>query len=577
MQTGVFMRIKQFLSRDCTRRTFWVTALVLVALKLFLASRQMVYITPLMAPIDDTLMYDTAVHITNGAWLGEYNWLTLSKYMLFPVWLAALHTLHIPYLLGGQILYAVACGVAVSAFAPIVRRNTARLMLLAFLLFNPMQTAAAVQLRVYRENITGALALLLFAGFAGAALRHRQSVRASLGYLLAGGIGLAGSFLNREDGAWYLVFCAAASVAVCVFILCNKGIPQKARKCAAQLIPYGVLGAAVLVFCTLNAVHYGRFILSDFTSVEFKDACGALMRVSDGVNKRDKVPVTKEALALLYEEIPEMRQIEKALTSHSIMNDFGAVDTGDYSAGAFYWALRRAVYESGLADNARAAQSYYTALAESVNAACDSGALPSEGGKRSTTLMAFRAEYLLPTAGETLANLGRALTFAECAPQFATISVCPPDLQAEYEAFLGNACNISAKPYTEDAYYLPKQERAFFVLEAIRVVYILCVPLLFAAALLWLALGAVRQVRSLRTKRPWPPRFLWWVMLGFLCSVLLRCGMIAYMFVTAFNAWVSRTPYLCGAQPALLLFCFIGALSLCKEIRAARRKNAWQA
>ncbi|MEG1175719.1 MAG: hypothetical protein RSD62_03630 [Ruthenibacterium sp.] len=557
---------------DCTRRAFWLTALLLVALKLFLASRQMLFITPQGAPIDDTLMYDAAVSITNGAWLGGYDWLTLSKYMLFPTWVALLHTLHIPYLLGGQLLYAAACAVGTAAFSPVVRRYQTRLLLFFVLLFNPAQTAAAVQLRVYRDNITGALALLLFAGFAGAALRHKQPVRQSIGFLLAAGAGLAGSYLNREDGAWYLAFCVAATAVTCFFICANKGVPQKLRKCLAQSVPYAMLCAGALVFCALNASAYGRFAVSDFTSREFRDACGALMRVSasDTFAQKEKVPVSAAALDAVYAAVPEMDKVQGKLKSFDIMRDYGAIDSGgEYTAGGFYWALRRAVFESGCADTAAEAKAFYTAVADKINALCDSGALPGSGGKISTTLMPFRARYFLPTLREAGINVGRMLVFSEAAPAFDTISVTPPDLQAQYEAFLGNACNISAKPYTDEAYYLPKQQRAYFVFTALQGAYAVCVSVMFAAAVLWQAVGLFQLAHSAGTKTPWPPRVLWWVQLGLLCSVLLRCAIVAYLFVTAFNAGVGRLPYLCGAHPALLLFCFIGTLQCAKMRRAA--------
>lgn len=568
---------RAFVQKDCSRRTFWVLALVLVGVKLFLASRQMLFLTPEGAPIDDTLMYEAAVNITQGQWLGGYDWLTLSKYALFPVWVALLHTLHIPYLLGGQLLYAAACVAGVAAFAPVVRRNFARLVLLGVLLFNPAQTAAAVQLRVYRDNITVALALMLFAGFAGAALRYREPLRKSAGYWLVGGMGLAGSFLNREDGAWYLVFCAGATAVTCFFIAVNKGVPQKGRKFAALCIPYGMLLAGVLAFCALNSAAYGRFVLSDFTSREFKDACGALMRVSasDAFVQKDKVPVSAAALEEIYAQVPEMARVQEKLKSFDIMRDYGAIDGGgEYNAGAFYWALRRAAYESGCTDTAQEAEAFYRAVAASVNEKCDSGALPSGGGRLSTTLMPFKAEYLLTTLGEACINLGRMLIFSEAQPAFEKISITPPDLQAQYEAFLGNACNVSAKPNTDDAYYLPKQERAFAVLTALRWLYAVALCAGVAAALWWQGFGLVQLCRSVKTKQPWPQRMLWWVQMGLLCSVLLRCMIVAYVFVTAFSGTVGRLAYLCGAHPALLLFCAMGAVQMIKALLNFSQKIA---
>ena len=68
------------------------------------------------APLDDELMFRAAQSISAGQWLGEYDYLTLSKSMFFPVWLAFLNALHISYLLGGAALWCAAALFAAFAF-----------------------------------------------------------------------------------------------------------------------------------------------------------------------------------------------------------------------------------------------------------------------------------------------------------------------------------------------------------------------------------------------------------------------------------------------------------------------------
>lgn len=146
--------MKKYLQKDISTRLALAAGALLVCVKLALTGLQLVLATPNGAPIDDTLMYEAARSITEGRWLGEYGWLTLSKYMFFPVWLAGLNFLHIPYLLGGQLLQLAASLAGVWAVAPVVKKRWGRLLTLCALLFNPAATAAAVQLRIYRDNIT---------------------------------------------------------------------------------------------------------------------------------------------------------------------------------------------------------------------------------------------------------------------------------------------------------------------------------------------------------------------------------------------------------------------------------------
>ena len=51
--------------------------------RLWLSYQQMMFIMPGSAPIDDDLYYNWANGIAAGRWLGEYNYLTLSKYPFF--------------------------------------------------------------------------------------------------------------------------------------------------------------------------------------------------------------------------------------------------------------------------------------------------------------------------------------------------------------------------------------------------------------------------------------------------------------------------------------------------------------
>ena len=73
------------------KRAFWCGVAVLVLLRCGLTGFQQAYTWVGGAPLDDELMFRAAQAITAGEWLGAYDYLTLSKAMFFPVWLALLH------------------------------------------------------------------------------------------------------------------------------------------------------------------------------------------------------------------------------------------------------------------------------------------------------------------------------------------------------------------------------------------------------------------------------------------------------------------------------------------------------
>ena len=108
----------------------------------------------------------------------------------------------------------------------------------------------------------------------------------------------------------------------------------------------------------LNNQYYGRFILSDFTSKEFKDAYGAMTRVVQEAPQA-KVPVPLEVRRKLYETVPEFAVLEPYLETEMNYNNFGSIPDREFNGGGFYWALRRAAADAGYYSDANTAKKYF--------------------------------------------------------------------------------------------------------------------------------------------------------------------------------------------------------------------------
>ena len=145
------------------KRTFWLWVAALTLLRLALAWGQQGYTWVGGAPLDDELMFRAAQSISRWEWLGPYDYLTLSKAMFYPLWLALLHLLHLPVLVGAAALWCGAALLAARAFQPMLRDNGRMLILYALLAFAP-SSWASYTLRIYRDQIFPALCLLFFAG-----------------------------------------------------------------------------------------------------------------------------------------------------------------------------------------------------------------------------------------------------------------------------------------------------------------------------------------------------------------------------------------------------------------------------
>ena len=490
-----------------SRRAFWVGAVLLLALRLAVTGFQQAYTWVGGAPLDDELMFRAAQSITAGQWLGGYDYLTLSKSMFFPVWLAFLNALHVPYLLGGVALWCAAALLAAFAFAPLWgtlpagKGRALRLALFAALAWLP-SSWAAYTLRVYRDNIFPALCLLVFAGFGGAVLRTADPGREKAPlwpWLLAGGGGLAAGYLSREDaGLFLLPFAVLATLAMLVLALARR----RWARAAVQVLPYAILAGGVGVFCGLNQAYYGVAVLSDFSSGAFADAMGAMSRVATQADD-PMLSVPADARALLYEAVPELEPLSYWLEEDpQLQNDFRDPELDDYRAGSFYWAIRRAAQFEGIYDTAAGAEAYWADIAQKVNDACDDGTLPARGPRRSGTTQPIRPVYVLPALQESVRSLYWVLTFQDCAPYEQLRSIGTEEDFAQWSSYLHCGLNGAAEAGKDTPYYSPTQKMVFSALQALRLVWAVALPLAFAAAVVAWLWAAPRIWRARRCPGP---------------------------------------------------------------------------
>lgn len=564
-----FPRLKNRI--NLSRRAFWVWVAALVLVRLALTGFQQAYTWVGGAPLDDELMFRAARSISAGQWLGDYDYLTLSKSMFFPVWLAFLNALHIPYLLGGVGLWCAAALFAAFAFSPLWQKLPAgqgravTLALFAALAWLPTSWASYT-LRVYRDNIFPALCLLAFAGFSAAALRVLRTDRTPLWpWLLVGGLGLTAGYLNREDaGLFLLPFTVLATLGM-------AGVAVRRHRWTrllVQLLPYALLAGGIGIFCALNQAYYGVFTLSDFSGGAFADAMGAMSRVStDAEDPMLSVPA--DARQKLYAAVPELECLSYWLEEDpQMINDFRDPELEDYRAGSFYWAIRRAAQYEGIYDTAAGAEEYWQTVADKVNAACEDGTLPTRSGRRSGTTQPIRAEYVLPTLQESVRSLGWVLTFQDCAPYETQRSIGTPEDFAQWSGYLHCGLNGAAEAGKDTPYYSPNQKIVFALFGALRLVWAFALPVCFILAVLFWLRALPERVRAARkcftALVPWALQTL------LLFMAALRCGMIAFVEVSSFGIGTS-TMYLATVQPLLVLFT---ALSFVWAIQQRRDPHA---
>jgi len=534
----------------------WVAvtiALLATAFRLALSYTQYATIYPPLAPLDDHLMFTAAQSIVAGNWLGEYGWLTISKHMFFAVWLAFLHVIKVPYLVGNMALWAVASAAAVFAVKPVMKKRWARLFLFLGLLYNPASSAQYAT-RIYRDAIFPALCLMFIAGVAAVGLRYKESIKSWLGWMAMYGISFGCIYLCREDGMWIMPFFAAAFVIVTVLLVVEK---QKKilPKVLCMVLPFVLSAGVIGSYCYMNYQHYGRFIVSDFTSSEFKSAFGAMTSLEQD-NWHPLVSVPEDVRADLYREIEIFAPVEEALKEPLLLGGYMNPAIGDFQSGSFYWAVRRALASLGVYDSPQSAQQYYESLTGEIQQAVDAGRLKTASGStklRKSVTPPIKMEYVPDVLAETFAGFKVSILFEQCDP-LAERAVGREDEIQPVEQFIRQSGATALIPYTETPYLSPVRSLTHKFMRVMNVVYKICMPVMFVIALCW-------QIKKLRedllNKKFDGESMLNTVMLGFIGMALLRCAMIAFVEVASFNIG-TYVMYLSTVHPLLILYCFVG-------------------
>ncbi|MFI3170642.1 MAG: hypothetical protein R3Y06_11920 [Faecalibacterium sp.] len=547
--------LKNIAKKDIPRWLFCVLVVGVVLAKLALGYLQNTYIWVGGAPIDDELMFAAAQSISAGQWLGDYTWLTLSKQMFFAVWLALCNALHLPYLIAGQALLCAASYAAMRAFAPVLPQYKTKFLLFAALCFSPA-AAASFTLRVYRDNIFPSLCVLFFAGMIGAALRYHKKLGGYALWLALAGVGMGLSYITREDGIWLLPFALVASVVTVVFVCKEKALPQKAWRCAAQLLPYALTLCAVLIISGINYAYYGVFTTSDFSSGSFAAAYGAMTRITHTTETDALVPVPADVRAQLYAAVPELALLEEALETDQagVRGGYYNEAIGDYQAGAFYWVLRKAASEAGVYADAQTAADYWQSVADAINAAIADGILTASSGVRNSTTPIITVQHVLPTLAETLRGFAYCITFQDTSVYYQTERSIASEADAALWAdYLGSSANTAAIAGSDAPYYAPIQLLAYRFFNLFRYFYMVAVPLLFALACYLQGRAMVQMCRA----KQWSPLLLWLILFGVFGMAFLRCAMIAFMEVAAFNIG-TYVMYLATVHPLLIIFAVVG-------------------
>jgi hypothetical protein len=517
------------------------------------------------AAYDDQLFVRHASFISDGAWLGPFDQLTLAKGPAYPVFLAVVRRLGLPTALAYQVLALAAAGTLAYLIARLIGSRYVAAVAFTALALNPVFFGPQAS-RLARDNVYASTSLLVFAVVglvvvsATRPIRQgrRRSAAGTLALAIFAGTLLAGYWLLREERSWLL---PALTVLIVGLTVAGRRIDSRgvrrvgARRlaqsrllagAAAVIVTGAVFGALTATVSQRNHQHYGVALTNDFVSGNFPRAYGLWQSVDAGP-PLPYVPISRAQRLAVYRVSVAAAELQSSMEGPEqawIGPGCGGLGVCDDIAGGWTpWAVRDAASRAGYYRSAPAAQAFFGRLGDEIAAACASGRLrchtpmpsmlptPASVSGRRLLESAWRAAR--DTVGFQLADGRRAVSNAtpEQWTQFRRVTTGLPSTLAEHQA----------------------DERTWLAggwpVDALRVGY-----RTVAMALLPLALvGYV--VAPWRRPHGWAGA--WVVGAAAAVAVLSRIGLLALVDSTSFPA-IANAPYSLPAPGFLIVAGLLG-------------------
>lgn len=384
-----------------------------------------VYNLPIMAVPkgvhDDWIMVHLAETLRNGQWLGEYNDLTLTKGMFFPLYLAVCSFFHLSYLNVTALCYTVSCMLFVYGLRPLLKKAWTMGLLYLTLLWNPISYSVQAFQRVYRNSISYIQVLLIFGGFLAMYFRRKEPLKKQIIWMLSAVFGTVSFFYTREDAIWVMPFLL---VFLAVYLGSILGLWRKTGengyigKGILVLVPFLCLWLTGQLIAGQNEKYYGIRTTNELQDSGFAKMYKSMM----AVKPNDDIPgvtMTREKIARMCDVCPTLKELEPYIQSSKEYwaGPGGNADTWEVRDGWEFWILRTALAQAGYYENGTAANEICLKIRDELEAAMDEGLLERQATMPSTYMSPWREGYL----GDLFGTLGKSVIYTTTYEEMETL------------------------------------------------------------------------------------------------------------------------------------------------------------
>ena len=467
--------------------------LILILILLLIIKLIIVQVQPISSKYnmiyDDQLMVEQANSIVSGNWLGEYNSKTLTKGVVTPIFIALMYILHIPFLIGKEIFYGIACIVFVLIISKKIKSKVALILMYIVILINPVEYSAQLS-RVYRDGIYIALILYLLAFLIGIFINRKENGKKQVKYFVGLGIAFSATYLCREETIWLLPCILIVTLVTIIPNYLNK-------KILLYLIPIMITVILINLICILNYKYYGVYTLNQYWGKAFQSAYGALLRVKPE-KEIERVPITRETMNRLYEVSPRFAELKDFLEGEegNDWRNIGITIEGEMTGAYVQWALMDAVESLGYYENAEKAEKYYIELANEINQLCDEGKIEC----RTKKLVSNSCYFNLKDIIGNIFKMPDTIKYQYSLEDISMMVINPgqvvgADLEKNKDVFE----KMTNQPIVTLGHYLKENNRLRIkIIEIVEKIYKLVNPYLFYISILASILFVLTNIRQIK-------------------------------------------------------------------------------
>ena len=505
---------------------------------------------------DDDLMVKMAESIRSGNWLGEYDSNTLVKGPFFPFLLALINYIGLSYINVMNIIYIMACAYFIYTIKNLFKSKISLLIIYILLIFNPVSYASWTLQRVYRNGITLAQVLFIIGSmYALYERRNQKSIKGLIVFPIIAGLALSSLWLTREDGIWILPFVLMVIIITIVSLIVKNRIDniKKIRinknlvlKLITAVLPMILLIVSLNIVRLVNKNYYGVSVYNEISDGYFGKVIKIMYSVKTDENI-EYVTVTRKKLNMLYEQSETLNSIKNELEKS--MNAWDGADRkpgdGQVEDGWFWWALKSAVEEKGMYENAEMANEFYKKIYEEIDTAIKEGNLETQISMPSNLMSPWKSEYFIKLPVEMAKTSWYIANFNEV----ETVNRISEDNSRLYEA-LTNDNAIYSADVNQNPDVMPKYTQKYVDrLNNIGKIYKMCGVIFTVISLIIYIVFTVNVIRKKYRKELIN---MWLLLTGIGCSLLVLIAGVSYNQITAcFSRYYM---YLSGAYPLLIAF-----------------------